>query len=82
MLTKIQELIEAELQLERSKKREKELIQIQADPQNPDHFDQLLSSNPNSSFIWIKYMDCHVQVIINFILKLLKLIIYTTELQF
>ncbi|CAI6366524.1 unnamed protein product [Macrosiphum euphorbiae] len=61
MLTRTQVREEAKLQSVRSIILEEELIQIQADPQNPDHFDQLLSYNPNSSFIWIKYMDCHVQ---------------------
>jgi len=45
----------------RLRKVEEELTQIEANPQNADHFDRLVLSNPNSSFIWIKYMACHLQ---------------------
>ncbi|CAI6364529.1 unnamed protein product [Macrosiphum euphorbiae] len=38
---------------------DEEKIPIAADPQNPDHFERLLLSNPNSSFIWTKYMALH-----------------------
>lgn len=46
----------------RLRKIEEELTQIEVNPQNADHFDRLVLSNPNSSFIWIKYMACHLQV--------------------
>ncbi|VVC37292.1 Tetratricopeptide repeat-containing domain,Suppressor of forked,Tetratricopeptide-like helical [Cinara cedri] len=45
----------------RLRKLEEELIKIETNPQNADHFDRLVLSNPNSSFIWIKYMACHLQ---------------------
>ncbi|KAE9534501.1 hypothetical protein AGLY_008591 [Aphis glycines] len=45
----------------RLRKVEEELTQIETNPQNADHFDRLVLSNPNSSFIWIKYMACHLQ---------------------
>lgn len=51
----------------RLRKVEEELTQIETNPQNADHFDRLVLSNPNSSFMWIKYMACHLQV------KLLKI---------
>jgi hypothetical protein len=44
------------------RKIEEELTQIETNPQNADHFDRLVLSNPNSSFIWIKYMAYHLQV--------------------
>lgn len=49
----------------RLRKIEEELTQIETNPQNADHFDRLVLSNPNSSFIWIKYMACHLQVKLN-----------------
>lgn len=27
-------------------------------PQTPDEFEKLVRSSPNSSFLWIKYMAC------------------------
>ncbi|XP_050429060.1 protein RRP5 homolog [Adelges cooleyi] len=45
----------------RLRKAEEELINIETNPQNADHFDRLVLSNPNSSLIWIKYMACHLQ---------------------
>jgi len=68
-LNETQQREEQMLQELKQRKLEEELIQINTDPNNPDHFDRLLLSNPNSSFIWIKYMAVHVQVIINLILK-------------
>jgi len=68
-LNETQQRKEQLLQELRRRKHEEELIQIETDQKNPDHFDRLLLSNPNSSFIWIKYMAYHLQVIINFILK-------------
>ncbi|XP_029346890.1 uncharacterized protein LOC100163130 isoform X1 [Acyrthosiphon pisum] len=40
----------------RNRKLEAELIQIERDPLNPDHYERLLLDNPGSSFIWMKYM--------------------------
>jgi len=44
------------------KKVEEDLIQIEKDPRNPEHYEQLLLSNPNSTIIWIKFMACFVQL--------------------
>lgn len=56
---RLEEQKQEELKL---RKIEEELAQIETNPQNADHFDRLVLSNPNSSFIWIKYMACHLQV--------------------
>ncbi|XP_050532956.1 protein RRP5 homolog [Daktulosphaira vitifoliae] len=45
----------------RLRKIEQELIHIETNPQNADHFDRLVLANPNNSLIWIKYMACHLQ---------------------
>lgn len=68
-LTKAQLLELQKLKEQAQKIFDEEKIPIEADPQNPDHFERLLSSNPNSLIIWTKYMALHVNVIINFILK-------------
>lgn len=57
-----QRLAEQKQEELRLRKVEEELTQIETNPQNADHFDRLVLSNPNSSFIWIKYMACHLQV--------------------
>lgn len=56
---RLQEQKQEEIRL---RKVEEELTQIETNPQSADHFDRLVLSNPNSSFIWIKYMACHLQV--------------------
>jgi len=68
-LNKTQQREEQKQEELRLRKVEEELTQIETNPQNADHFDRLVLSNPNSSFIWIKYMACHLQVIINLIFK-------------
>jgi len=66
-LNKTQQCEEQKQEELRLRKVEEELTQIETNPQNADHFDRLVLSKPNSSYIWIKYMACHLQVIINLI---------------
>jgi len=80
-LNKTQQCEEKKQEELRLRKVEEELTQIETNPQNADHFDRLVLSNPNSSFIWIKYMACHLQVIINLI-KYIMLLIYSMDLNF
>lgn len=44
------------------KKKEKELIEAEDNPQSPDHFERLLIGSPNSAELWIKYMGYHAVV--------------------
>uniref|UniRef100_A0A146M6Y7 Protein RRP5 n=1 Tax=Lygus hesperus TaxID=30085 RepID=A0A146M6Y7_LYGHE len=41
------------------KKKEKELLEAEENPQSPDHFERLLIGSPNSAELWIKYMGYH-----------------------
>ncbi|KAF6213901.1 hypothetical protein GE061_011626 [Apolygus lucorum] len=41
------------------KKKEKELLESEENPQSPDHFERLLIGSPNSAELWIKYMGYH-----------------------
>ncbi|XP_060864639.1 protein RRP5 homolog [Metopolophium dirhodum] len=60
-MRKTQQREEQKQQELKIRKLREDLIQIEIDPQNPDHFERLLLSNPNSAITWIRYMACYIQ---------------------
>lgn len=45
----------------RVREKEEELLIAESNPQSAEHFDRLLTANPNSSKLWIMYMAHHMQ---------------------